>query len=91
MAIDRAQFTQALLMGLNSVPKRGTPGTIVAFGDAAFCAVTSATNDCVAGAATYGNGRAVAMTHNGYLLDVAAHSDDDNVKRLNRFIRNSVM
>eukprot|EP01053_Blabericola_migrator_P003545 Blabericola_migrator_1__3544@NODE_2051_length_3358_cov_40_919781_g1301_i0_p1_GENE_NODE_2051_length_3358_cov_40_919781_g1301_i0NODE_2051_length_3358_cov_40_919781_g1301_i0_p1_ORF_typecomplete_len863_score172_28Peptidase_M60/PF13402_6/1_1e60M60like_N/PF17291_2/1_4e13zflike/PF04071_12/2_2e03zflike/PF04071_12/1_2_NODE_2051_length_3358_cov_40_919781_g1301_i06213209 len=84
------QFTQAILLGLNSIPKPGVPGQVLAFGGSqTFCPLITKTRGCPIGASEFGSGRVIAFGHNGFLQGV--HNDDDYGRRLARLVRNSVV
>ena len=64
VAADRA----ALLAGVESLERPGTPGNLVVFGDGAFAVVTGDQKpQPVVAAARAGRGRVVAMAHSGFL------------------------
>ena len=78
----------ALLDGVREIAAPGAPGTLCVFGDAAFPVVIGGAGRAawapVAGAAKFGNGRVVALSHNGYLGTEALEFGDTG-----RFIANA--
>ncbi|MBI5393787.1 MAG: hypothetical protein HZA91_00670, partial [Verrucomicrobia bacterium] len=78
----------ALLDGVHEIAAPGVPGTLCVFGDAAFPVVIGGAGrggwGTVASAAQFGNGRVVALSHNGYFGAEALEFADTG-----RFIANA--
>ncbi|XP_066296637.1 TRPM8 channel-associated factor 2-like [Branchiostoma lanceolatum] len=75
-----------LLKDVDTVPKVGVPGNIVVFGDQAEPILLDDRGRAIMAAATYGSGRIVAFSHNGYIKQFR-EGKDKKFETLNRNIR----
>ncbi|MSU23946.1 MAG: hypothetical protein EXS32_09015 [Opitutus sp.] len=67
-----AADVETLLAGVAQIPRVGAPGGLIAFGEQAFPVLATSADansqQAVVAAARYGSGRAVAFSHDGYLV-----------------------
>ncbi|ELU05583.1 hypothetical protein CAPTEDRAFT_195748 [Capitella teleta] len=71
-------WSEDILEDLTVIPKIGTPGTLVTYGDQASPVLWGEDpSDVVIGAAELGAGRVIALTHESYLKSFGSHENDD--------------
>ncbi|XP_035697568.1 TRPM8 channel-associated factor 2-like [Branchiostoma floridae] len=75
-----------LLKDVTTVPKVGVPGNIVVFGDQAEPILLDDRGRAIMAAATYGSGKIVAFSHNGYIKQFR-EGKNKKFEDLNRNIR----
>jgi hypothetical protein len=82
---DTRECPEELLKGVTRIAAPGIPGGVCAFGPQAFVVVVGTANAPVVAGAEAGDGRVLALGHNGYLGE-ALETDDTG-----RFARNALV